>query len=128
MGKINFRDIAKKAAAALAEKKGKDILLLDVRKISDSVDYFVIASGTSDTHLRALVDSVEENVPIQVYKKDIASGSSWAVLDYGSVMVHVFLEDARIFFSLERLWNSAKIVLTEEGKKKNAERNKKRGR
>ena len=128
MGKINFRTVAKTAAEALAEKKGKGILLLDVRGMSDSADYFVIASGTSDTHLRALIESVEEKVSIPAYKKDIASGTNWAVLDYGSVMVHVFLEDARIFFNLERLWNSAKSVKLEKGKEKNVKGNKKRGR
>ena len=128
MGKLNFRNIAKAAAEALTETKGKDILLLDVRKMSDSVDYFVIASGTSGTHLRALIEAVEEGVKIPAYKKEVASKTNWAVLDYGSVMVHVFLEDARIFFNLEKLWNSAKIVEIEGRKEKNVKRNKKIGR
>jgi len=128
MGKINFRNVAKTAAEALSEKKGKDIMLLDVRKMSDSVDYFIIASGTSDVHLRTLIDVVEEKVDIPVYKKEVASRTNWAVLDYGSVMVHVFLEDARIFFNLEKLWNSAKVVKIEGKKAKNVKRNKKRSR
>jgi len=128
MGKINFRNIAKIAAEALAEKKGKNILLLDVRKMSDSVDYFIIASGTSDIHLRTLIDTVEEKICIPVYKREVSPRTNWAVLDYGSVMVHVFLEDARIFFNLEKLWNSAKVVKIDGRKAKNAKRDKKRSR
>jgi ribosome-associated protein len=96
------------------DKKAEDIVILDVRKISSVTNYFVIASGTSDPHLRAIVDEIAETL-----KKDhdlVPSGrdgtvhAAWVVLDYFDVMVHVMRSDVRQRYDLEGLWNDAPRV------------------
>ncbi|OQA91462.1 MAG: Ribosomal silencing factor RsfS [Elusimicrobia bacterium ADurb.Bin231] len=126
MVKINYRNLAKRIVSILEEKKGKDIIMLDVRKVSDSMEYLIIASGSSDVHIKALVNTVEEEAGVPIYKKEISSRPTWAVLDYGNVMVHVFLAEARQFFSLEKLFSAGKIIeLSEKRTKKNDKRSKK---
>jgi ribosome-associated protein len=124
MGKINFRNAAKKAAELIKDKRGKDVLLLDVRGISDFVDYLVIASGTSEPHNRTLIQELEDKLGITAYKKELTAGATWAVIDYGGLMVHIFHENTRSFYGLEKLWNAAKIIKTEKRKfeKKKAEK------
>jgi ribosome-associated protein len=96
------------------DKKAEAIVILDVRKISSVTNYFVIASGTSDPHLRAIVDEIAETL-----KKDhdlVPSGrdgtvhAAWVVLDYFDVMVHVMRSDVRQRYDLEGLWNDAPRV------------------
>lgn len=100
-------ELAKKAAKTLDDKKGNQINLVKIEEISSLADYFVIASGNSNTHVRALADEVEE----QLKKEGIAPArvegyrsDSWVLLDYSSVVVHVFTPDAREFYDLDRLW------------------------
>lgn len=100
-------ELAKKAARILDDKKGNHINLVKIEEISSLADYFVIASGNSNTHVRALADEVEEQlkkegiVPagVEGYRSD-----SWVLLDYSCVVVHVFTPDAREFYDLDRLW------------------------
>ena len=108
--KSDFRKIAKISAKVIEEKKGGDILILDVRKISDFTDYLVIASGTSDTHIRTLFNELDENLPISAYKKEMKNRPHWAVLDYGGVVIHIFHADTRKFYNLENNWATAKKV------------------
>ena len=108
--KIDFRRTAKQSVKLLKDKKGKDVIILDVRKISDFTDYLVIASGTSDTHIKTLFSEVEENLPISPYKKEIKNKTKWAVLDYGGLVVHVFHADSRKFYNLESNWGMAKEI------------------
>lgn len=108
--KIDFRKTARRSAELLKEKKGRDIVVLDVRKISDFTDYLVIASGTSDTHIKTLFSEVEENLPILPYKKEIKNKTKWAVLDYGGIVVHVFHTDLRKFYNIESNWGLAKNI------------------
>lgn len=100
-------ELAKKAAKILDDKKGNHINLVRIEEISSLADFFVIASGNSNTHVRALADEVEE----QLKKEGIAPArvegyrsDSWVLLDYSSVVVHVFIPDAREFYDLDRLW------------------------
>lgn len=100
-------ELAKKAAKTLDDKKGNHINLVKIEEISSLADYFVIASGNSNTHVRALADEVEEQLKkegvaparVEGYRSD-----SWVLLDYSSVVVHVFTPDAREFYDLDRLW------------------------
>lgn len=110
--KIDFRKIAKLSAGLLKDKKGRDIIILDVRKISDFTDYLVIASGTSDTHIRTLFLEIEKKLPIFPYRKEIKNKTKWAVLDYGGVVVHIFHSVSRKFYNLESNWGLAKKVVT----------------
>jgi ribosome-associated protein len=119
MGKrLDFRKIAKQSAKIIKEKKGKDILILDVRKISDFTDYLVIASGTSDTHIRTLFNEVSEKLSISPNKKETKNKARWVVLDYGGVVVHIFHNIVRKFYNLESNWASAKEIDLEKKRQK----------
>lgn len=115
--KIDFRKIAKNAAEALKNKKGKNILILDVRKISDFTDYLVLASGTSDTHIKTLLAAAEEKITLAPYRKETKHRTRWVVLDYGGAVIHVFHEEVRKFYNLEGNWASAKKIITKPPKK-----------
>ncbi len=98
------------AAAAIDSKKGLDITLLDVSDLLVITDVFVIASGTSRRHVLTLVEETElqlkamERRPL---RKEGLDGAQWVLLDYGDVVVHVFDEDTRDYYDLERLWGNA---------------------
>jgi ribosome-associated protein len=99
---------------ALEEKKGEDILLLDIREVAPLADYFVICSGTSDRMLDALIDAVQESVKKKFSTNpriEGAPGDGWVLADYGDVIVHLFSLEKRNFYRLEELWNQGKVVL-----------------
>ncbi|MDR0325398.1 MAG: ribosome silencing factor [Oscillospiraceae bacterium] len=105
------KELAKNAARILSDKKAADIRVLEVTDLTVLADYFIIATGTSSTHLKTLADEVE----FMLKKQGVApghiegrGGGNWLLLDYGSVVVHVLLQDAREFYSIERLWSDAK--------------------
>lgn len=93
------------------DKKAEDIAVLDVRKISSVTDYFVIASGTSDPHLRAIVDEIADTLradhDLPPSGKDGSVHGAWVVLDYFDVIVHVMRSDIRQRYNLEGLWSDA---------------------
>ena len=98
----------------MEEKKGEDILLLDIREVAPLADYFVICSGTSDRMLAGLVDAVQRDVKSKHHIKPRVEGApqdGWVLADYGDVIVHLFSPDKRDFYKLEDLWNQGKIVL-----------------
>jgi len=102
----------------IIEKKGKEILVMDLRDIHNSVsDFFIICHGTSNTHVEAIVDSVEHVVRTALgnkpWKKEGLQNAEWILIDFVDVVVHVFLEPSRKFYSLEDLWADAKITRVE---------------
>ncbi len=105
--------LAKKAAEILDNKKGEQIKILEISDLTVIADYFVIATGSSTTHVRALAGEVEYilkqdgTMPLRTEGEDTAG---WIVLDYGSVLIHVFSEQSRDFYSLEKVWADAKPV------------------
>lgn len=106
-------DIAKIAARALDSKKAVDLKVLKVRDLTVLTDYFVIASGTSNTHVGALAEEVDfklSEAGMEPTRKEGADTKSWVLLDYGSVVVHVFYPEMREFYALERLWADAEPV------------------
>ena len=107
------KEIALTAAAALDSKKGGDIKVLEITDLTTLVDYFVIATGTSNTQISALCGAVEEKLTAQgeepLHREGYRDGT-WVLWDYGSVAIHVFSEEAREFYSLERLWSDGKEV------------------
>lgn len=123
--KIDFRKIAKESANILEAKKGKKILVLDVRKISDFTDYLVLTSGTSNTHIKTLLGEVEEKITLAPYKKETKHKTGWVVLDYGGVVIHIFHDTVRKFYNLESNWASAKKVTIKSLKKHRVSRVKK---
>ena len=107
-------DITHTIINSLEEKKGEDILLLDIQKISSFTDYFVICTGTSDRMLDALAEAVTEAIRKKHQKKGRVEGSpqeGWTVIDYGDVVVHLFSPDQRDYYRLEELWNQGKVLL-----------------
>ena len=103
------KEMALLAARALSDKKGKEIQVLEIGELTTLADYFVIATGSSNTQINALVDNVEkvmmEEADEQPLHREGYRGGTWVLLDYGCVAVHVFNEEARAFYGLERLWS-----------------------
>ncbi len=99
---------------ALEDKKGEDILLLDIKDVASFTDYFIICNGTSDRMLDALAKSVLEATKKDYKKKSRVEGKSqegWLVMDFGDVVVHLFSPDQREFYDLEELWSDGKVLL-----------------
>lgn len=103
---MNSIDILKHAAMALNKKKGVDILAVRVGDLTVLTEYFLIVNGTSTTHVRALAEEVDEQLKQLGVLPNAVEGraTGWILLDYGSVVVHVFTKEARETYSLERLW------------------------
>lgn len=101
------KEIALQIAKVLDDKKGQDILMLAVAHLTVIADYLVIASGRSVPQVKALVEGVDEKLSeqgVQPRRREGLGEGRWAVLDYGSVIVHVFHEQERAYYQLERLW------------------------
>ena len=109
--------IAIAVTKALDEKKGMDISLLKIDRVSSLADYFLICTGTSNTHVKTLCDYAEytlEQMGEPMLGREGHRGNAWELLDYGTIVVHVFTEEARKFYDLEHLWADAeKIDLSE---------------
>ena len=101
---------ALRAAAAITDKKGLDVVLLDVSSLVVLTDVFVIAAGTSTRHVKTLVEEIEEKLR-QVQRKPLRREGTeygrWVLLDYGDFVVHLFDQDTRDYYDLERLWADA---------------------
>lgn len=107
------REIAVRAAHALMEGKAEDIVVLDLSTLSGFADFFVIATGTSIVHMRALADRVEEKLRkyrIRAAHTEGKESTSWFLLDYIVVLVHIFSPESRDYYGLERLWGDASFV------------------
>ena len=106
-------EAVQRAAQAALDLKANDVVLLDLKGVTDMTDYFVIASGTSDTHVRAIAQNVVEELSkqgIPVHHEEGVIQGRWALLDYVDFVVHVFHPTLRQFYQLERLWSDAKVV------------------
>ena len=105
--------IAYEVTKALDAKKGIDIKLLKVDRVSSLADYFLICTGTSNTHVKTLCDYAEytlEELGEKMLGREGHRGNTWELLDYGSIVIHVFTDEARKFYDLERLWADAEVV------------------
>ena len=101
---------AAEAAIAISEKKGEDVALLDVSELVVLTDVFLIATGTSNRHVRTLVDEVEDRLRTRgdrPLRREGTDFGRWVLLDYGDLVVHVFDPETRDYYELERLWNDA---------------------
>ena len=110
---LTANEVALQVTKALDEKKGMDIKLLRIEEVSSLADYFLICTGTSSTHVKTLCDYAEyamEQMGETMLGREGHRGNSWELLDYGSVVVHVFTDEARKFYDLERLWADAEVV------------------
>ena len=111
---LTAKEVALEVTKALDSKKGIDIKLLRIEKVSSLADYFLICTGTSNTHVKTLCDYAEYTM-VDVLGEPMLGreghrGNSWELMDLGSLVVHVFTEEARKFYDLERLWADAEFV------------------
>ena len=107
MHDLESNEFAKKIEGILDEKKAKDISTISIKEISILADYFVICSGTSIPHIKSLADEVEDRMEkenIMLLHKEGYNSARWILMDYGSVVIHIFHEEDRDFYNLERLW------------------------
>ena len=108
------KEIATLAAQILDDRKGLGIKLLEVTDVTSIADYFLICTGTSSTHVKTLCDSVEAAVADEMGEpllhREGHRGGTWVLLDFGCLVVHVFTNETREFYDLERLWNDAKQI------------------
>ena len=110
---LSAKEVALQVTKALDEKKGIDIKLLRIEEVSSLADYFVICTGSVNTHVKTLCDYAEytmEQLGEPMLGREGHRGNSWELLDFGSVVVHVFTDEARKFYDLERLWADAEVV------------------
>lgn len=106
--------MAREVVNALEDKKGEDIVLLDIKEVASFTDYFVICTGTSDRMLDALANGTIDEVRKKYKRKAKKQGNSrdgWVIVDYGDVVVHLFSPDQRDFYNIEELWEDGKVLL-----------------
>ena len=116
LSEAEVEDIAKAAATVLDNKKGIDVKIIPVASKIDIVDYFVICSGTSNTHIKALADEVEYQLVeagVKLKSYEGRGNNTWILVDFGEVVVHVFSREAREFYNLDKLYGDLPEV-TEE--------------
>ena len=108
---VTAEAVARAAAQIAFDKKAEDIVVLDLTELSDVCDYYVVATGQNNRLVDAIVDEVEEKVREKLDEKPLSiegrEEKSWILMDYGSVLVHVFTPEAREFYRLEKLWGDA---------------------
>lgn len=111
-------ELAKMIAELALEKKAEDIVVLDVRKQAGFTNYFVIASGNSDVHLKTLADYIEDELSqykVKVWQKEGYENLKWILMDYVDVVVHLFDRETRDYYDLETLWADAeKMIVRDE--------------
>ncbi len=105
-------ELSREIVKVLDKKKAIDIKVIEITEHSIVADYFVIASGTSNTHVKSLADEIEYELGLQGVEPHHIEGraTGWILLDYSSVLVHVFTGESRDYYNLERLWQDAKTV------------------
>jgi ribosome-associated protein len=107
------RTLAKKIADLMLSKKASDVVIINLKKVTSTADYFVLCSADSDTQVKAIADAVRdgtEEVGEVPWQFEGYQALNWVVVDYVDVVVHVFHKEARAFYNLDRLWNDAKIT------------------
>lgn len=109
----NSKEMVKIAYEALEDKKGADIRIIDIQGVSVIADYFIITSGSNVNQVQALVDNVEDELAKAGYQPRAVEGYSsrnWILLDYNDIIIHVFNEEQRLFYDLERIWKDGKDI------------------
>lgn len=100
---------------AIADKQGENVVLLDIQSLSTIADYFVICSGNSDRHLKAIISGVGEhtrrNLGVDPRRTEGDPASGWVLIDYNDIVVHIFTPQTRAFYNLEALWKDAPVML-----------------
>ncbi|MGE5472936.1 MAG: ribosome silencing factor [Ignavibacteriales bacterium] len=112
---MNSTETVDAVISILEDKKAKDIKVLEVKDVTLVADYFVISSGTSTTHIKSLADELEVKLEdekgIKMHHREGYNSARWILLDYGDVIVHIFHQDDRAYYNLEKIWSEAKDVI-----------------
>ena len=111
------REMEKAACHALSNKKAEDIRVIDIHEISTLADYFIIATATNSNQIQALVDAVGEELSKGGHEARQVEGnrnSSWILMDYNDIIVHLFSKEDRLFYNLERIWTDGKSIEVDE--------------
>lgn len=114
---MGAREITDKAVEILEGKKARDLDVVDISGVSILADYFIICSGTSTTHIRTLADELELKMTeagCNLSHKEGYDSARWILLDFGDVIVHIFHEEDRSFYKLERLWSDGKFRMPDK--------------
>ena len=117
MGEMEIKELAKKVYQTLSDKKAVDIRVIDIREVTVVADYFLIATVNNAPQLSALMDAVDETMYKNgVHSKNIEGNqhSSWVLMDYGDIIIHLFTGEDRLFYDLERIWQDGKTIAAEE--------------
>jgi ribosome-associated protein len=112
---VSTEELLKCIIEAIQDKNGRDLKLLDLQKIENSIcDFFLICHGTSNTHIDAITDKIyrdaKEKFNELPFSKEGMENKTWVLLDYGNIVIHIFQEEYRRFYNLEDLWADAKII------------------
>ena len=109
---MTSKEMVKIAYNAIDDKKGMDISIIDISEISVLADYFIIAGGSNINQIKAIADNVVEQLGKEVHPKSIEgyNNANWILMDYKDIVVHVFNQDDRLFYDLERIWRDGKTV------------------
>ena len=110
---MNSEELMQKTVAVLSRRKTENIKVLNISSLTTIADYFVICNGNSSTQIKSLADELEEKLKeenIELYSKEGFSDASWILMDYSTVVVHIFNPEQRDFYSIESLWSDAPEV------------------
>ncbi len=111
------REMARSACHALSEKKAEELRVIEISEISPLADYFIIATGTNSSQIQAMVDAVEEELAKTGHNPKQIEGnrnSTWILMDYSDIIVHIFLKEDRLFYDLEKIWTDGRKIAVEE--------------
>lgn len=114
---MNSKEMVALAVKALEDKKGGDIQIIDIQGVSVLADYFIIADGSNENQVQAMVDNVKEqlfNAGCECKQVEGYTTANWILMDYGDIIVHVFCREDRLFYDLERIWRDGKTISSVE--------------
>ena len=110
---MTSKELTKLAVAALEDRKAEDVTVIDISEISPIADYFIIANGTNQNQLQAMRDAADEalyKAGVKVRQIEGNQSSTWLLMDYGDIIIHIFSKEDRLFYDLERTWRDGKVV------------------
>ena len=114
---MTSKELTKLAVAALEDRKAEDVTVIDISEISPIADYFIIANGTNQNQLQAMRDAADEalyKAGVKVQQIEGNQSSTWILMDYGDIIIHIFSKEDRLFYDLERIWRDGKEVTEED--------------
>lgn len=114
---MDSQQLANRISQLALEKKGHDVMIMNLQKLSDVADFFVLVTCESDLHVKAIADYIEtelEEAKIRLWHKEGYSNLNWVLLDFIDVVVHIFRRETRAYYALEKLWADANITVVED--------------